>query len=243
MTYKINDEATSSPTTLPSMSTYVAVQLKLNDSTNPDIPSLLLPSSLVGTLRSLRFEISTRQATVGLPRMTVNAYLNGSPVPESTITFLISPTVNLTAVLSLLPPTSSSSVDTITLPNFQVARWNQLAFSVEGRTVDVYLNGALANSTLLENVPYASPTQITLNPQPGYDGQVGYVQAWPHRLTMSEIVANYKQTSDRKGKPAIPDSPFNWSDLLKGLENGFCSLGVCPTPAAKDALRFIQYEF
>ena len=60
---------------------------------------------------------------------------------------------------------------------------------------------------------------------------------------MAEILANYKKTSDRKGKPAIPDSPFEWSDLLKGLENGFCSLGLCPSASSSDPFKYINYAF
>ena len=234
ITYKINGGNSSTPTSLAAMTSYVTAQLKLTDPANPDIPPLLIPNLVFATLQSLSFTISTSGVT---------AYLNGSTTPISAFTFPIVPTTTLTAVLMLTPPITPSPADTIILPNFLVSRWNQLAFSIEGRTVDVYLNGALASSTLLENVPYASPTQITLNPQPGYDGQVGYVQAWPRRLTMAEILANYRNTSDRKGKPAIPDSPFNWSDLLKGLENGFCSLGICPTASSTSPLRFIDYAF
>jgi hypothetical protein len=238
MTYTINGGASSTPTSLAAMTSYVTAQLKLNDPANPEIPPLIIPNLAFATLQSLRFKISTSGVT---------AYLNGSgsdsDSPHSAFTFPIAPTTTLTAVLILTPPITPSPADTITLPNFSVSRWNQLAFSIEGRTVDVYLNGALATSTLLENVPYASPTQITLNPQPGYEGQVGYVQAWPRRLTMAEILANYKKTSDRKGKPAIPDSPFEWSDLLKGLENGFCSLGLCPSASSSDPFQYINYMF
>ena len=234
MTYKIDGGNSSTPTSLAAMTSYVTAQLKLVDSANPDIPPLIIPNLAFATLRSLSFVIST---------LGVTAYLNGGTSPQSAITFPIVPTTTMTAVLMLTPPITPSPADTITLPNFSVSRWNQLAFSIEGRTVDVYLNGALATSTLLENVPYASPTQITLNPQPGYEGQVGYVQAWPRRLTMAEILANYKKTSDRKGKPAIPDSPFNWSDLLKGLENGFCSLGLCPSASSSDPFKYINYAF
>jgi hypothetical protein len=234
MTYSIDGGVSSTPTSLVSMTSYVTAQLKLNDPANPDLPPIVIPNLVFATLQSLRVSISTTGVT---------AYLNGNSTPISAFTIPIVPTTTLTAVLLLTPPITPSPADTITLPNFSVARWNQLAFSIEGRTVDVYLNGALATSMLLENVPYASPTQITLNPQPGYDGQVGYVQAWPRRLTMAEIVANYKQTSDRKGKPAIPDSPFQWSDLLKGLENGFCSLGICPTASSTSPLQYIDYAY
>lgn len=148
------------------------------------------------------------------------------------------------AQIQLTPMNGSSGTNVITIPQFMSARWNQLLFSVEGRTVDAYLNGALVSSTLLPDVPRASPTQITLFPQPGFDGQVGYIQAWNRRLTMTEIVANYKATSDRKGKPYIPDTPFKWSDILNFLERGFCKIGICPNKEApRNPLQFIQYEY
>jgi len=138
--------------------------------------------------------------------------------------------------------TPSDPNNTITVPNFLTARWNQFAFTIEGRTVDVYLNGALVSSTLLNNVPLATPTQITLYQQPGYEGQVGYAQAWPRRLTMTEVIANYKATSDWKGKPAIPDPLFQWSKLLDMMASGFCYVGLCPT-SPTNPLQFIQYEY
>ena len=142
------------------------------------------------------------------------------------------------------PPGVTNPSSIVTVPNFMASRWNQLLFSIEGRTVDVYLNGALASSTLLDNVPQATPMEITLNVQPGFDGQLGYAQAWPRRLTMSEVLANYKRTSDRKGKPYIPDTPFKWSDLTKYLERGFCYIGMCADgQKPQGPLQFINYEF
>lgn len=163
---------------------------------------------------------------------------------------LVVDTNHESAQIQLTPMTSSTSPggtpnSVITVSNFMSARWNQLLFSVEGRTVDAYLNGSLVSSTLLPDVPRASPTQITLFTQPGFDGQVGYAQAWGRRLTMTEIMANYKATSDRKGKPYIPDLPFKWSDLLNIIEKGFCNIGICVNndSASKNPLQYIQYEY
>lgn len=142
------------------------------------------------------------------------------------------------------PPGQVNPTSVVTVPNFMAARWNQLLFTVEGRTVDVYLNGILVSSTLLDNVPLARPTVVNLNVQPGFDGQLGYTQAWPRRLTMAEILANYKRTSDYKGKPNIPDSPFDWAGLLQTLQGGFCSIGICVGDASNgNPFQFINYLF
>lgn len=152
-----------------------------------------------------------------------------------------------TATLTLLPtnpPGQSNPLSTVVIQQFNAARWNQLLFTVEGRTVDVYLNGALVNSTLLDNVPLATPTDVMLNVQSGFDGQLGYTQAWPRRLTLPEVLSNYKRTSDRKGKPYIPDAPFKWSDLLVILEKGMCSVGFCYGNSTDTGpLRYINYQY
>jgi len=142
------------------------------------------------------------------------------------------------------PPGERNPLSSVVVPQFMVARWNQLLFTVEGRTVDVYMNGVLNSSTLLDNVPLAAPTEIVLNVQPGFDGQLGYTQAWPRRLKMPEILANYKATSDYKGKPYIPDSPFNWSSLFQIMDSGFCKIGICLGDSANTGpLGYINYQY
>jgi hypothetical protein len=93
-------------------------------------------------------------------------------------------------------------------------------------------------------MPLATPTDVMLNVQSGFDGQLGYTQAWPRRLTLPEVLANYKRTSDRKGKPYIPDAPFKWSDLLVILEKGMCSVGFCYRNSTDAGpLRYINYQY
>lgn len=176
----------------------------------------------------------------------------GRPTPIPLILIPGAGTITINSQQSLaqiaLEPTNSpgqtNPTSIVTVPQFMAARWNQLVFTVEGRTVDVYLNGILVSSTLLDNVPLARPTVVNLNVQPGFDGQLGYTQAWPRRLTMAEILANYKRTSDYKGKPNIPDVPFDWSGLLKTLQGGFCSIGICVSDSSNDnPLQFIDYAF
>ena len=132
---------------------------------------------------------------------------------------------------------------TLTIPRFLTSRWNQLAFTVEGRTIDCYLNGALVTSTLLPDVPRSVPTQIILYPVAGFTGQVGYVQIWPKRLTLPEMIANYKQTSDLRGKPYIPTPGASLADIMAIFSHGFCSLGLCVDPTNTNPLRSIDYLY
>jgi hypothetical protein len=154
--------------------------------------------------------------------------------------------VQQSAQIVLNPATPSGAGlpnTTLTVSNFLTSRWNQLAFTVEGRTIDCYLNGALVTSTLLPDVPRSVPTQITLYPMAGFTGQLGYVQLWPRRLTLPEMTANYKQTSDLRGKPYIPTPGTSLNDLLAIFSRGFCSLGLCVDPDNTNPLRSIDYLY
>ena len=143
-----------------------------------------------------------------------------------------------------LTPHNATEETNIDIDNVVVAKWNQITLTVIGRTVDVYLNGALAKSALLENVPLVYPLGVMLNMAPDYTGQAGLFQAWPERLTVSEVARNYARNVDTRGKPLIPDSSrLKWGDVLKRIGEQFCSVGFCGFDFAAGPLQYIDYEF
>ena len=149
------------------------------------------------------------------------------------------------ARVRIKPLTKEAKPDTVTsidVEQFMIARWNQLTVTVEGRTVDVYLNGTLATSGLLKNVPALVPQGVLLEPSPDFSGQAGLFQAWPFRQTDSAIAANYKRVTDARGKPLIPIKTHIFSDAWKSLRDSFCSLGLCDFTEA-GPLDYIEYEF
>jgi hypothetical protein len=96
--------------------------------------------------------------------------------------------------------------------------------------VDFYVNGVLILSKLLDNVTPSSNSSITIVPS-GIMGQLAYVQVWPRRLMVSEVAANYTDTSDSQGRP------YFGPDFLKAITNIktpniFCSSGNCDSKAA-----------
>ena len=124
-----------------------------------------------------------------------------------------------------------------------VARWNQLVVSVEGRSVDVYLNGNLVKSALMENVPVLYPVGVLLETVPDFSGQAGLFQAWPRRLTMEEVQRNYKKNVDLRGKPRIPDKTVSVSDVLKKIGDMFCKVGFCAYSFNAGPLNYVDYEY
>lgn len=119
---------------------------------------------------------------------------------------------------------------TVAVPSVPLQRWTQLVIAVAGRSVDFYVNGALILSKLLDNVTPSSNSSITIVPS-GIMGQLAYVQVWPRRLTVSEVAANYTDTSDSQGRP------YFGPDFLKAITNIktpniFCSSGNCDSKTA-----------
>jgi hypothetical protein len=139
----------------------------------------------------------------------------------------------------------SSNMEVHTINNFMISRWNQVTFTIEGRSVDVYLNGAPVISGLLENLPILFPVGVLLETSPDFSGQAALFQAWPRRLTQAEVVANYKKNTDTRGKPLIPDigpwGAFNvgWKNFLDGL----CSVGFCGFRFKTGPMQYVDYDF
>ena len=131
----------------------------------------------------------------------------------------------------------------IDVDGFVAARWNQIAVCIEGRSVDVYLNGVLAKSALLENVPILYPVGMLLDTSPDFSGQAGLFQAWPRRLTTEEVARNYKRNVDMRGKPHIPDPVFSLSDFWNQLTSQFCKIGFCGYNFSVGPLQYVDYEY
>ena len=141
--------------------------------------------------------------------------------------------------------TRTEPVD-IDIPNFMIARWNQLTLTQEGRTVDIYVNGVLVKSSLLENLPVLYPVGVLLETSPDFSGQAGLFQAWPRRLTESEVITLYKRNTDLRGKPNIPDIGFSLQDFFNMFQKSFCDTGICDwffNAGKLDDLQYVEYEY
>jgi hypothetical protein len=123
------------------------------------------------------------------------------------------------------------------LKGMPLQKWTQITLAFEGRTFDLYVNGNLIKSHTLSNLPPSAVSSITIVPG-GILGQIACVQLWPRRLTVSEVGANYVDTSDSQGRPFLgPD----FVDTLQ-LPNLFCPGGVCGG-AAPTACPSQTWEF
>ena len=126
---------------------------------------------------------------------------------------------------------------TIKMPNVTMQRWNQVAVTFEGRTMDFYVNGSLIQSNTLTNLPPPPFASITKVPN-GAMGQIAYIQSWPRRLTMGEVADNYTSVSDSQGRPLLTTSFF--PKIF--APNLFCPSGDCtgssPTASGSQVWEF-----
>jgi hypothetical protein len=116
-----------------------------------------------------------------------------------------------------------STAQTIPIRPVPLQRWTQVALVVEGRSLDMYVNGQLVKSDQLTNLPTGGPGSITVAPGQSM-GQLAYVQMWGRRLSGAELAANYADTSDSQGRPLIGPDLFG---PFKSIPNLFCPSGDC----------------
>jgi hypothetical protein len=128
----------------------------------------------------------------------------------------------------------------VTVNDVPMQRWTQVAVTFEGRTADLYVNGKLVTSNTLRNLPPTAASSITLVPA-NVMGQLAYVQLWPRRLTVSDIAANYTDTSDSQGRPFLGPDLLGPLKSLK-VPNLFCPSGNCassnPTASQSQTWEF-----
>ncbi len=138
----------------------------------------------------------------------------------------------------------ASILRTLDVKNVLVARWNQVTVCVEGRSVDVYLNGRHSTSAILDNVPINQFSGLKLNGSPDFEGQVCLFQVWKERRTAQQILENYRTKTDLRGKPDVPDPELTfagaWEKFLKASceKTGFCGFRVETGP-----MQYVEYEF
>lgn len=133
---------------------------------------------------------------------------------------------------------------TLEVANVAVSKWNQVTVCVEGRSVDVYLNGKLATSAILDNVPVAMFSGLMLNGSPDFDGQLCLFQVWKERRTSSQILENYQKHTDLRGKPNVPDPELTFAGAWERFLKASCEkTGICGFPVRVGPMQYVEYEF
>lgn len=81
------------------------------------------------------------------------------------------------------------------IQDIDLQRWIHVAVSVNGRIMDIYMDGKLARSCILPDVPQASETgmqSLVMCPSGGFAGHISSVQFFNYAVTPDRIYSTYQ---------------------------------------------------
>jgi len=174
---------------------YRASQAKHLFSLHPDPLASTSVSPLVGVLTPMTNGLMVRAATVA--NNTIPAPGSAPPVPSSAGPD-ITVTSNLEALLTGQTSTQmyQSTIDSpCDVKDIALQRWVCITIVSSGRVLDVYVDGKLARSCVLDgvvNVPRGE-LRLSMCSHGGFGGRVSSVQMWSSQLTPDVIYGIYQQ--------------------------------------------------
>lgn len=90
--------------------------------------------------------------------------------------------------------TSGQHIHTCVLENVPLQKWTNLIISLEGRAMDVYLDGKLVRTCMMPGVPKSDPaSNILVTPDGGFNGYVSNLQYIGRAINPSEAYNIYKK--------------------------------------------------
>lgn len=132
-------------------------------------------------------------------------------------------------------------VTSLDVPNMSPSKWYHTVITIEGRSVDIYVNGIHVKSAQLPNVLKQNTDGIQMVGNSGILGKMALWEITQGRLNESEVTSQYKSTSDTLGAPLLPvDYSFVTPDLSK--------LSLCPgmpwcEEMKGDCKTYVKYEY
>jgi hypothetical protein len=77
--------------------------------------------------------------------------------------------------------------ETIKVNDIPIQKWCTLIIILDGRNVDIFMDGDLVKSEVLNYVPYYKSNDIILFSDGGFDGYMGYFQYFNYKLNINNI--------------------------------------------------------
>jgi len=151
---------------------------------------------LGGAAAQLMIRLDTHQTETSLDYLS-----NADPTKVNDASVVFSQNKTLMGTTPLSP--SSNACDVV---HIDLQRWIHLAVSVNGMTCDVYINGKLVRSCLLDNYYNVDPKyQLSLLDNEGFGGSISTTQIYGQALSPDMVYQSYM---------AGPDTIDNFWDYL-----------------------------
>lgn len=84
--------------------------------------------------------------------------------------------------------------ETCTIKNFPLQKWINLVISLQNQTLDIYLDGKLHKTCLLQGVPKInSEAPVKITPNGGFNGWTSNFQYWDDASNPQQVYNIYKQ--------------------------------------------------
>jgi hypothetical protein len=77
----------------------------------------------------------------------------------------------------------------LTIPGISPLKWYHCAITIEGRSVDIYINGVLRQHHTLFQLPKQNDKEIEIGSTTGWEGVLSRLQYTPRSLSASEVAA------------------------------------------------------
>ena len=91
--------------------------------------------------------------------------------------------------------TVAEGIESTDIPNIPLMKWVHIAYVLNNRSVDIYINGKLERSSALKGIPIITNDQVffTGGDPAGYYGKIGKTQYFTRALQPSEVADLYQQ--------------------------------------------------
>jgi hypothetical protein len=171
--------------------------IHMHDARQSDIvsPSVLPTNTSTDYTYSVWFFISDWNYRLGEPKVIFGRTdKNNDPSPS----VFLAPSINNIHISMAVYPSASTTnsaahIHTCVLENVPLQKWSNLTISLEGRAMDVYLDGKLVRTCMMPGVPKADPaSNILVTPDGGFNGQVAALKYIGRAINPTEAYNIYK---------------------------------------------------
>jgi len=171
--------------------------IHMHDARQSDVisPSTLPSNTSTDYTYSVWFFISDWNYRLGEPKVIFGRTdSNNDPSPS----VFLSPSINNIHISMAVYPsqtvtTSSARIHTCVLENVPLQKWTNMTISLEGRAMDVYLDGKLVRTCMMPGVPKADPaSNLLVTPDGGFNGYVAALKYFGRAISPSEAYDIYK---------------------------------------------------
>lgn len=105
--------------------------------------------------------------------------------------------------------------------NIPLQRWVNAIVSLNGRSLDVYIDGKLVRTCILPGVARAdNNADIFITPSGGFDGWTGRIKFWPHPVNPQEAFNIYRQGPGSAGGSFFNKYRIRFTYLVDNVEKG-----------------------